>query len=236
MDAAPDDILSVAQLGFLHLARKRRISPSETPLLDRVLASGNEELPDRVRAALKLPQTLKTRQESTRDKVGSEAKALAEKSLQAGYMKDALKYLTVAHEADPVDFNVMLKLGWAYNILHQDREALKWFDLARKSPDPAVATEAGKAWHNLRPACSRRSEPRCGLFPFYSSRWKDVFSYAPGRRRNSERAISRPPLLSVPFRRRHARTVTPSMGLSPQYLSESSFIVGAGSLRVPGAV
>ena len=33
--------------------------------------------------------------------------------MKAGYLKDALKYLTIAHENDPVDFSVMLKLGWA---------------------------------------------------------------------------------------------------------------------------
>ena len=45
---------------------------------------------------------------------------MAERSIKAGYMKDALKYLQIAHEGDPGDFEVMLKLGWTYNILHQD--------------------------------------------------------------------------------------------------------------------
>ena len=61
---------------------------------------------------------------------------MAERSIKAGYLKDALKYLERAHEADPGDFDVMLKLGWTDNILHDDREAVRWFDLARKSPDP----------------------------------------------------------------------------------------------------
>ena len=42
---------------------------------------------------------------------------MAERSITAGYMKDALKYLKIAHESDPLDFAVMLQLGAAYNML-----------------------------------------------------------------------------------------------------------------------
>jgi hypothetical protein len=35
----------------------------------------------------------------------------------------------------------MLKLGWTNNILKNDKEAVRWFSLARKSPDPAVAAK-----------------------------------------------------------------------------------------------
>ena len=80
------------------------------PLLDQVLKGGDEELADRVRVALKLPQTLKRRETSTQQ-TSDEAKDLAEKSMKAGYLKDALKYLTIAQENDPVDFSTMLKLG-----------------------------------------------------------------------------------------------------------------------------
>src|SRR5207244_3154400 len=82
-----------------------------------------------------------------------------------------------AHEADPIDFDVMLKLGWTYNVLKNDREALKWFDLARKSSDPAVSAEAGKALHNLKPTFAR-FRTTAWIFPMYSTRWKDLFSYA----------------------------------------------------------
>ena len=40
----------------------------------------------------------------------------------------------------------MLRLGWTYNILHQDVSAYRWFDLARRSSDPQIASEAGRAW------------------------------------------------------------------------------------------
>ena len=97
------------------------------PLLQRVLASGDAELVERVRAALKMPQTLAKRSEEARANNTGDARVLADKSLEQGYLKDALKYLLVAHEQDPVDFDVMLKLGWTYNNLKDDADALRWF-------------------------------------------------------------------------------------------------------------
>ena len=111
------------------------------PLLDQVLKGSDDDLADRVRVALKLPQMMRQRG-TTAQRTSEEAKSMAEKSLKAGYLKDALKYLTIAHENDPVDFGVMLKLASLYNIMHQDQQAIKWFKLASKSPDPAVAKEA----------------------------------------------------------------------------------------------
>ena len=226
VQAAPDDLLSAAQLGFLRLARKDLAGAM--PLLNRVLEKGDDELADRVRTALRLPQKLKNREESTRDKVGAEAKELADKSLKAGYLNDALKYLTVAHGADPVDFAVMLKLGWAYNMMKQDREALKWFSLARKSPDPAVATEAEKAWHNLSPAYAR-FQTTAWVFPFYSTRWKDLFSYAQVKTEFRIGDLPIHPYVSVRFIGDTRQSLDGTMGVvAPQYLSESSFILAAG--------
>jgi hypothetical protein len=59
-------------------------------------------------AALQLPQV---QAPSGRPQAGAapppsvEAKTMAERSVKAGYMKDALKYLQLAHESDPVDFD-----------------------------------------------------------------------------------------------------------------------------------
>lgn len=223
--AAPGDLLAAAQLGFLLLAKKD--VAAATPLLTRVLEKADDELADRVRAALKKPQSLKNRQETTRDKVGREAKDLANKSLKAGYMSDAVRYLNVAHEADPVDFDVMLKLGWAYNILKQDQEALKWFGLARKSPDPAVSSEADRAWHNLSPLYAS-FRTTVWMFPFYSTRWKDAFSYAQVKTEFRLGNLPIRPYLSMRFVGDTRGTLDPSMGAAPQYLSETSFIAGAG--------
>jgi len=70
----------------------------------------------------------------------------------------------------------MLKLGWTYNTLHQDMTAARWFDLARRSPDPKIAAEGRQAWRNLN-GVLRNSAPLLDL-PDLFTRWHDFFSYA----------------------------------------------------------
>jgi Tfp pilus assembly protein PilF len=225
VEAAPDDLLSVAQYGFLLLARK---DERAQPLLRKVVDQADGELADRVRAALGLPQSLRRRDDSSGTRAATEAKLLAEKSLQAGYMKDALKYLTTAHEDDPVDFDVMLKLGWTNNILKDDRTAIRWFNLARKSPDQKVAAEARRAYTNLRPGLAR-FRTTAWLFPMYSSRWRDLFSYGQVKTEFRIGQLPLRPYLSVRFiGNAGGRTDSLVAGVGPQYLSESSFIFGAG--------
>ena len=163
-----------------------------------------------------------------------EAKTLAERSLEAGYLKDAAKYLAVAHETDPADFAVMLKLGWTHNILKQDELALRWFDLARRSPEPSVAAEASRAYSNLRPA-QARLRTSVWLFPIYSTRWRDLFSY--GQIKTEIRLGKLPlrPYVSTRFVGDTRRTTGDAL---LQYLSESSIILGVGLATTPwhGAV
>ncbi len=142
------DYLSAAQLGFLLLARGE--TAEAMPLLERVMKGADEDLANRVRAVLHLPQTLRNRT-SQAAPPSIDAKVMAERSLNAGFIRDALKYLQLAQEDDPADFTVMLKLGWAYNLLHNDRQAIRWFDLARKSSDPEIARDANTAYRNLHP-------------------------------------------------------------------------------------
>ncbi len=225
--AAPSDLLSAAQLGFLRLARKDTAGAG--PLLDRVLHGDDDVLADRVRTALQLPKVLHPRPETaTREQVGLEAKTLAEKSLEKGYMQDALKYLKIAHENDPVDFSVMLKLGWAYNILHQDREAVKWFSIARRSPEPAISSEAESAWRNLQPEFAR-FRTTVWAFPMYSTRWHDLFAYSQAK---TELRIDRLPVrlyASIRFVGDTQGSIGPGVGSPmPQYLSESSVIAALG--------
>ena len=170
----PGDLLSATQLGFLLYARGEQAEAMR--YFERVLAGNDEELANRVRAVLRMPQVLKTRP-GTGGPASIDAKLMAERSIKAGYMKDALKYLQIAHEADPGDFNVMLKMGWTYNILRQDRIAARWFDLARRSPDSRIASEGERAWRTLR-AELQTLHTTVWLYPLYSSRWQDVFGYA----------------------------------------------------------
>ncbi len=221
-ETAPDDMLAATQLGFLLHARGD--DAAAMPLFQRVLAGPDEDLANRVRAVLHIPQVLTLREQPVTDSI--DAKVMAERSIQAGYMQDALKYLRAAHEDDPGDFDAMLKLGWTYNILHQDATAVRWFDLARRSPDPKVASEGRQAWRNLSGAL-KRFRTTVWIYPIYSTRWHDFFSYAQAKTelRNKTRLQ---PYLSVRFVGDTRVTVG---AVSPQYLSESSFIV-AGGVRV----
>ena len=221
-ETAPDDMLAATQLGFLLHARGD--DAAAKPLFDRVLAGPDEDLANRVRAVLRMPQVLSRRPQAAADSI--DAKVMAERSIQAGYMKDALKYLQVAHENDPGDFEAMLKLGWTYNILHQDMTAARWFDLARRSPDPKISSEGSQAWRNLSGAL-KKLRTTVWVYPIFSTRWHDFFSYAQVKTelRNKTRLQ---PYLSVRFVGDTRVTVG---AVSPQYLSESSFIV-AGGVRV----
>ena len=216
------DLLSAAQLGFLMLARQE--TAGALPLLEKVLGGDDEELADRVRTMLKMPQTLRRRPETPRARVSLEAKSLAEKSYQAGYLKDALKYFQVAHDTDPVDFAVMLKLGWVQNILKDDREAVRWFDMARRSTDPAVAGPAEKAYRNLQSSLGR-IRTTGWIFPIYSSRWRDLFSYGQFKTELRLGRFPAVPYVSLRFIGDTRRTTGEA---SPQYLSESAVIAGAG--------
>ena len=58
-ETAPDDLLAATQLGFLLYARGEQIAAE--PLFERVLAGKDEDLANRVRAVLRIPQVLKAR-------------------------------------------------------------------------------------------------------------------------------------------------------------------------------
>lgn len=216
----PADLLSAAQLGLLYWGRDQK--ELARPLLERVLQGDDEDLANRVRSAMHLPVKLVRRQAVPSD-LGP--RLMAERSLQAGYLKDALRYLRLAYEADPNDYAVMYKLGSVLNQLQDDAEAMRWFALARGSPDAEIAANATRAWRNLRPSLARL-RTTTWLFPFYSSRWHDAFGY--GQIKTEVRLGSLPlrPYLSVRFVG-DSRQTLPG-GVEPQYLSESSFIVAAG--------
>lgn len=223
VDSEPSDLLSAAQLGFLYLSRKD--IARATPLLKRVLDGDDEDLANRVRAALHLPLLLK--RTATPEEAAAEARVMADRSLQAGYLKDALKYLKLAHDADPVDFSLILKLASVYNQLHDDATAIRWFRLAKLSEDDTISDKADTSIAALRPGAERFRTTMWAL-PMYSSRWSDLFSY--GQLKTDMKLDWTSwfrPYLSLRFVG-DTRETLPSAGTAPQYLSESAFIAGFG--------
>jgi Tfp pilus assembly protein PilF len=227
-DPPPGDLLAVTQLGFLLYSRGRR--DAAMPFFKRVLAANDQDLSNRVRAVLQMPQIVVAAQSP--ESSGNEPLAMADRSLQAGYMKDALKYLEEAQEADPDDYSIMLKLAWTNNILHRDAQALHWFDLARRSSDPKIAREASRAWSNLNGG-AELIRTTGWFYPIFSTRWHDQFGYAQVRT-DLQTHFRLMPYASVRFVGDTRETLgTSSPGIAPQYLSESSFIVGVGVRTVP---
>jgi len=153
-------------------------------------------------------------------------KLLGVQSLDKGFLNDALKYLHAAHESDPMDFEVMLKLGWAYNILKDDREAVRWFNIARNSPDAGTASEASKAYGNLTPSL-RRLRTTVWMFPTISTRWRDTFVYAQAKT-ELHWAFPIRPYVSLRFIGDSRGAVRMGANISPQNLSERSVIAGLG--------
>ena len=226
LSRADGDLLSTAQLGLLMLARGD--GKAAQPLFEKVLSSKDEALADRVRKALGMPQTLQGRPEAPRASVSVEAKTLGLSSLEKGFLKDALKYLSIAHENDPVDFDVMLKLGWANNVLKNDSDALKWFNLARRSPDAKTSAEALRAYHNLKPS-QQRFRTTVWAFPTFSTRWRDLFAYAQSKTEWQLKRLPLRPYFSVRFVGDARQTpIRFGSGFAPQYLSEGAATVGLG--------
>jgi Tfp pilus assembly protein PilF len=159
-----------------------------------------------------------------------DAKELGIKSLEKGYLGDALKYLHIAHENNPEDYEVMLKLGWAYNMAKDDRYAMHWFDQARQSPDPAIAAEASKAYHNLAPDWEL-FRTTFWMYPIYSTRWHDAFGYAQIKTEARLRFLPVHPYFSLRLIGDVRGSVQTAFG--PEYLSDRAAIAALGLATVP---
>ncbi len=223
----PKNVALRKELGYLYLAMHKEAEATEQ--FETIVAIDPNDAA--ARKQLDALRGLKTRQpEAVKSAAAPDAKAMGAKSLALGYLHDAVKYLEQAHEQNPDDGEVMLKLGWAYNQSKNDAQALEWFDRARHCDDPAVAAEASKAYHNLRGDVSPQTT--IWTLPMFSSRWHDLFSYG-----QIKRTVPIPGLgkfnkliqfyVSVRFDGDLNSSFTGHV-VAPQYLSESSFIVGAG--------
>lgn len=199
------------ELAYLHLEMGNR------PAADQHFAV----LPERAPAPPDTPQPALL----DRPTPSPDARFMAERSLEKGYMLDAARYLRSAYESDPSDYGVVLKLAQTYNSLKNDREALRWFDLARRSPDPSTAKEATEAFSNLSPSL-RRLRTTVWAFPMISTRWRDTFAYAQAKTELRLPGIR--PYLSLRFIGDVRGPIQSLVGLGPQYLSERSVIAAAG--------
>ena len=222
---SPGDYLAAAQLGLLYLAEHR--DDLANPILKNVLGNADAATANRVRMALHMPLVLENRASS--DAPALDPRVLGERSYNAGFLKDALRYYLIARELNPVDSSVALKLAWTNNLLHDDATALHWFNIARRSADPAVATEAEGAWKNLRPSLER-ARTTVWMYPLFSSRWNDVFGYGQVK---TEFRVAKLPFRPYVSMRVIGDARRSTGGVAPQSLSESALIFGAGIATRP---
>jgi hypothetical protein len=227
VDASPADYLAAAQLGLLYLAANQE--SLAMPILRNVLDHADSATANRVRMTFKLPLVLEETQPGERrpgdsDVVSSDnPRLLGERSYTAGFFKDARRYFLEAHEQDPIDASIALKLGWTNNLLHDDSSAIHWFDIARQSTDPAISAEAAKAFDNLRPGVAR-FRTTLWVYPLFSSRWHDLFGYGQLKTELRMKKFPLHPYASLRF----DGDVKDSTSASPQGLSLSSFILAVG--------
>lgn len=226
VDSAPDDYLAATQLGLLYLSDKRE--DLARPIFERVIEHGDPSIANRARAALQIPTVLEKR-DQPRAAAPSDIRHLADRSYELGYLKDALKYYLEAHEQNPGDASIALRLGWTYNMLHDDADAFRWFDIARQGDDAGIAAQADEAYNNLRPGLER-IRATVWLYPLYSSRWSDLFGYGQVKAEIKIGKLPFRPYASLRFVGDARRSTG---GVEPQNLSESAFIAAAGLATRP---
>lgn len=158
-----------------------------------------------------------------------DARAMGLKSYALGYSRDAVRYLQQAHEADPKDDEVTLKLAWAYNLVKDDADAIRLFDQVRNSDIEEIAADATKAFHALNGDIL----PQTTLWalPMFSSRWKDLFTYSQIKHSLPLPWTSLNKLFSFYLSARLDGDIRGQVATAfgPGYLSESSFIAGIGA-------
>ncbi|MDZ7639020.1 MAG: tetratricopeptide repeat protein [Bryobacterales bacterium] len=256
----PADPLAAAQLGFLRLEQGQR--DVALPLLRTALQTEDGALRERIakvllqegeQAPAAAPQPSRSQSavsplvvipDAALSQGFAEAETsrrLARKSYDAGFIPDAIRLYEEAHRLDPANFDTMLRLAWSLNMGKRDDEALRWFSLAARSPDPVVAHEAQTAIRNLTmpaPSSSGMVAPvaREGFvasvwaMPLHSTRWGSTFSYAQAKLEWEQRRIPVVPYFSLRF----VGDTTGSIGVAnPQFLSENSFIAGLGMRTRP---
>lgn len=251
----PEDMLAAAQLGFLELEQNRR--DTAIPRLQAALQTEDAALRERIAevlaeqgvtgaeravetnatAAVAIPESALSQGHAEAEA----ARAMARKSYDAGFIPDAIRFYQEAQRLDPTNFDTMLRLGWSLNMGKRDDEALRWFSLAARSPDPAISGEAQTAIRNLTmpaPSLSGMSvaTEREGIvaslwaMPLHSTRWGSTFSYAQAKLEWQSPRLPLVPYVSLRF----VGDTTGSIGVAnPQFLSENSFILGLGTRTRP---
>ena len=159
----------------------------------------------------------------------TDARTMGLKSYALGYSRDAVRYLRQAHEANPSDDEVTLKLAWAYNLVQDDADALPLFDQVRQSDIQEISADATKAFHALNGDILPQTT--VWALPMFSTRWKDVFTYSQFKHTLPLPWTSVNKVFSFYLSARLDGDIRGRVdtAFGPGYLSESSLIFGLGA-------
>jgi tetratricopeptide (TPR) repeat protein len=223
------------ELGYLFLALQR--DADAVPEFQRVVRiDPNDRLAVVQLAALRVPHptdastsSRSTLTSGARANSGAAAigpKTMAQRSMAAGYVKDAIRYYLEAFDRNPDDAEAAIGLGWAYNVSGNDREALHWFYRASRMDNETIAHDADRAYHNL--TSGGVPEITFWALPLYSSRWQDTFGYAQMKARLPVLKGTSPVQLYFSMRMIGDTRETVGSKSTPEYLSEDAVIAGVG--------
>lgn len=158
-------------------------------------------------------------------------KEMARRSFEMSYLNDALRYYRAALEDSPGDPEALLGLAQTYNQLGRDRDALRYFNLARRSGDSPAGRQAGQSYSRLRETAAP-FHFTTWMLPFYSSRWSGGLLYGQVKGEFALSGTRLRPYFSMRLMadtqgRTSESRVNPYY---PAYLSESAVILGGGML------
>ena len=155
---------------------------------------------------------------------------MGERSLAGSYLNDAYRYFRMAVEEEPDNAKAQYLLGVTANLLQKDEEALRWFAMARRARDAAIAERARESYLALKPRYSRfRTE--AWVIPFVSTRWRGTFAFGQVKAQWRRPWLPVEPYLSLRFVGDSAGARQASKALLPLYLSEKSLIAAVGASR-----
>ncbi len=227
----PQNVALRRELAFLYLAMQREGDAIDQFERLLTIAPQDKAVRDELNTLKGIKATGAPAAPTVQASAEREPRVMGMKSYSLGYNNDAIRYLTQAHQLDPEDGEVTLKLAWALNQAHRDEDALAYFTLARKARDQKIAEEATRAYYTLHGDVLPQTTT--WMLPMYSSRWNDFFTYG-----QIKRSFPLPGLsafnrlvsfyVSTRFTGDMKSSVDPHE-LGSQYLSESSFVVGIGA-------
>jgi tetratricopeptide (TPR) repeat protein len=207
------------------LARAWRDGPPRVAETAREMLAGG--VPAETEVALARPEPEEAEEVYAAPPLG--AREMGERSLAGSYLNDAYRYFREAHDDNPADGEVALKLGITSNLLRRDREALKWFALARRSAEPSIARSAEAAYEALAPSYQKVSFSAWSI-PYYSSRWGGAFLYGQAKAEWKAGRLPVTPYLSVRFVGDTAGRLE-GRPMGALFLSENSVIPAVGLRR-----